>query len=686
MPRLRAVVALAAVASCAIGAVTSGIFNQRIWDATGQQRFLLYTGLFALAAALIFAVRRSLLLPCFACGVALYAAVLTGAAPVLSVVYFALGCYGIGLLAFRKLRLAGRDELRPLWLDTVALVTGAGIWGFAVSFLAFARWNWPVVHGLLLAIPAMIAGRSIWNRSRAARRTRVAAGLNVSEYWAMALLLYVLGAHFLMSLKPEVSADGVAIHLTVPMHMAVHHFWPFDVTQFSWAVMPMTAEWCFTTVYLLGGEYAAKLLPFVFLCITCVLIVLLCRRVATPTLAMVIAAVYAATPVVQLISGAMFTDTIWAAFLLGAAVLILHWTEWRDAAALPASGILLGAAMATKLVALSFAAPCLAWVFFNCFGWKRRFDRKSMAALIVAGVLFVLVAAPPYATAMVKTGDPVFPYFNNIFRSPHYDTTPNWDDFRWKTRLTWHTPIDVTFHTSKFLESQNGALSLSWIVILVLLLFPPRGMFTRAVAAALSIGAIFFLLTWSRASYMRYLVPLFPLLLFVFAAYLGALRSKQPWLYRAVMGITVATVLVGTFLLPASGYWHKNFCLDPRNFKAEAAKYMEQMAPLRVMVDYLNRTAPGQPAAFFWVGAAGLEGRPYTSGSHTWDFFHECDEARSAQAVKQLMAKNGIRHFVTPLPSCGVPNLPQLEDFLKLYTREKFRGSCLYVAETKDGI
>jgi hypothetical protein len=47
------------------------------------------------------------------------------------------------------------------------------------------------------------------------------------------------------------------------------------------------------------------------------------------------------------------------------------------------------------------------------------------------------------------------------------------------------------------------------------------------------------------------------------------------------------------------------------------------------------------------------------------------------------MAKNGIRHFVTPLPTCGEPNLPQLTEFLKRYTEERFRGSCLYVAETK---
>ena len=186
---------------------------------------------------------------------------------------------------------------------------------------------------------------------------------SAADYWAMAALLFVLGAHFLMCLMPEVSADGIAIHLTVPMHVAAHHSWHFDVSQTSWAVMPMAAEWCFTTLYLLGGEYAAKLLPFVCLAISCILIVHLCGWVATRSTSLLIAAVYAATPVVQLITGSMFTDMLWATFLLGAAVLLVHWTEWRDTAALPLAGILLGAAMATKLIALSFLAPCLVGCF-----------------------------------------------------------------------------------------------------------------------------------------------------------------------------------------------------------------------------------------------------------------------------------------------------------------------------------
>ena len=682
-PRVRWAMVLAALVICFVGAVRSGIFKQSIWDPIGQQRFLLYSAFFAAAALLMFIVRRAALLSAFAGGVFLYAAALAGVRPVVALLFFTLACYGIGLAVLRVLRFDARNRHNPLELDALALLAGTGIWGLVVSLLAFTPWNWAPVHGLLLAIPAVAAGRSILIRVRLALRSPRFGSQTRAGYWAMALLLYVLGAQFLMSLKPEVSADGIAMHLVVPMHMAAHHGWHFDVSRITWAVMPMTAEWCYSTLYLLGGEFAAKLLPFVFLGISCLLIVLLCRRLVSRPAALLIAAVYAATPVVQLITGAMFPDMLWAAFLLGASVLIVHWTEWRDAATLPLAGILLGAAMATKLIALSFVAPCLAWVFFNCFGWKRGIDRKSLAAVLQAAALCAVVASPPYLTAWAKTGNPVFPYFNDVFRSPHYDTTPNWADGRWQTRFTWHTPFDVTFRSSKFLESQNGALGLSWIFLILLLLTAPRSMFTRPVLAALLVGSFFFLFTFSRASYIRYLIPAFPLLLFGFAGYLRALHSEQPNLYRTVVGMTVATILSGAFLLPSSGYWHKNFCLSPLKFKTEAKEYIERNAPARVMVEYLNRAAPGEPAAFFWIGIAGLRGRPYTSGSHTFEFLRRCEEAHSAEAVKELMAENGIRYFVTPLPKCGKPTLPQLSDFIKRYTVERFRAGCLYVAETK---
>ena len=55
---------------------------QSIWNPVGEERFLLYSALFAVVAFLIFFLRRAALLPCIAAAMLFDAAVLTGVQPV----------------------------------------------------------------------------------------------------------------------------------------------------------------------------------------------------------------------------------------------------------------------------------------------------------------------------------------------------------------------------------------------------------------------------------------------------------------------------------------------------------------------------------------------------------------------------------------------------------------------------
>ena len=62
----------------------------------------------------------------------------------------------------------------------------------------------------------------------------------------LAVAAFPLLAHWLVTLKPEASADGLAMHLAIPMSVANNHLWSFDFRHVVWAVMPMGADWCYT--------------------------------------------------------------------------------------------------------------------------------------------------------------------------------------------------------------------------------------------------------------------------------------------------------------------------------------------------------------------------------------------------------------------------------------------------------
>ena len=81
--------------------------------------------------------------------------------------------------------------------------------------------------------------------------------------------MFFLVAHWLVVLKPEISADGLAMHLAIPANIALHHQMTFEPARFLWAVMPMAADFAYSIVYLLGGEYATRLLVFAMLLAVC---------------------------------------------------------------------------------------------------------------------------------------------------------------------------------------------------------------------------------------------------------------------------------------------------------------------------------------------------------------------------------------------------------------------------------
>ena len=180
-------------------------------------------------------------------------------------------------------------------------------------------------------------------------------------------------------------------------------------------------------------------------------------------------------------------------------------------------------------------------------------------------------------------------------------------------------------------------------------------------------------------SYIRYLVPAFPLMLFGFAGYLHALRREQSILYRTVIGATVVTILSGVFLLPSSGYWHKDFCLSPLRFNSEAAEYIEQNAPARVMVDYLNR-GPRRAGRIFLQRHRRTPGRP-TLPARILRILPPVRSGGSAEAVKKQWrpTASATSHF----RELRRAEHAAARDFVKRYTEERFRRGCVHVADKK---
>jgi hypothetical protein len=653
------------------GLVHNRLFTQRLWTPEGLHRFLLFAGGYLVAFLAFHFLRPAWFAPLVWISTLAYTAAAIGLAPIFSAGLFLLACVVLGQ------SILGEKDQPPV----PAMLLGLCLYMLAASLAALVPVNYPLVYLAALLVPLA------WNYrltmqwlARAIGVFRPSAPGPRSAQLGFGELVFCLLAQWLVMLEPEAGTDALAMHLVVPSNMATLHRWAFDVTDHIWAVMPMGADWCFSIVYLLGGEMAARLLNFAFLLAMVVVLVSIMRRWLPAGTAYLLAALFAATPLVQLLTGSLFVENLWALVALGAVTSLAASIEQKDPRLLIVAFVLVGGATATKFGALALAAPMLAALLWTV--WRSRERRNAWITAGAALACFLIFAAPPYLTAYAKTGNPVFPFLNGIFRSPYFGTKTSFANALYRTPLSLRTPYDITFHTVHFLEGQDGAAGFQYLLLLPLAYLAIRRGWPRLAIVTALVLPPFFVLVYLTQSNLRYLYAAMPLATIVIAAGLAALRESDTGLYRAVWAVSVPVLLLNLYFLPSSGWLHNDFQADPVT-AAGRARYLQAHAPVRRLIDYLNAHHPGAPVALIGTtDMAGLRGRAFADNWHTNDFNTRLWIARSEQDILRLLRERGIEELVAPRDEIPIH---WLQEFVTFCTETELAGTPYYIARIRTG-
>lgn len=172
-------------------------------------------------------------------------------------------------------------------------------------------------------------------------------------------------------------------------------------------------------------------------------------------------------------------------------------------------GFYLGASLAFKLTNLAFAIPIVLLCAYRVARGEWHFDVRAVAF----GLAGILLPLAPYSLYIFwQTGNPVFPLYNWIFKSPYWpvvDTrTERWgpivDDPRFKNMKAWEIllwpllqPLRVE-HTAGDLGPHWGRVSVGFLAALAGALWRGTDRSVRALCLVTLAGA----LLWSAASGM----------------------------------------------------------------------------------------------------------------------------------------------------------------------------------------
>ena len=662
-------IALAGSLAIAVyGSVATHIFAQQFWEPWGWRHFERFVLYYIAGSAVVIAIRPALLPRIMLAAAVTYAVLGVGAIPFLAVIAFLFCCYVLGSFVTE----GGR-----------AVMTGLGAYILVLFFLV--RWpiNYPAVYIALLALPLLLARKraAACARKCYAAVTRFSTS-NRAQATAFAIAAIVLSTHLVVALKPDVSADGLAMHLAIPADVAYHRQYTFRPDQVLWAVMPMGGDWAYTFVYVLGGEFAAKLLNFAMLLVVAGLGFRIVRERSTATVACLVTALFASMPFVQLVTGSLFIENTLAAFCMASLAELWRFRETGERNAALTAAFLLGSAVAVKFGATAFVAAELAagivWA-------RRRFAALPRPALTGVAMfsLFIAPACLPYVNAWRLTGNPVYPFLNQRIPSPLLERDVSFEDQRLRQPLRWRTPYDVTFHTSRFSEAQDGSagfiiLALLPATTLALLLAWNRD----AVAlSSLAVFAIYSVLVFKSTPNFRYLYPVLPLACVAIGAALGAAKGRSGALRYALACAVAAVTAVQFCIMPSSGWYQKDFYVR-KLFHRDDAAFLREHAPVRALVAWLNENAPDQPVLFVRDDQiAGLHGLAYSTVWHHYPFLRLLYDCRTAEDVQRMTERLGIRWFIGPFDMDNFS--PPLNEFLARDTVKRVVLGNYYVSEAR---
>ncbi len=173
------------------------------------------------------------------------------------------------------------------------------------------------------------------------------------------------------------------------------------------------------------------------------------------------------------------------------------------------AGLYLGASLAFKLTNLAFAVPVVLLFAYRLLRREARFDLRAA----VYGLACILLPLAPYSLYIFwQTGNPVFPVYNWIFKSPYWpviDTrTERWgpivDDPRFKNLKAWEVLLWPLLHPFR-VENTAGDLGPHWGRVSVAFVASIAGMLWRGAERRiryLSFAAVLGSVIWSAASGM----------------------------------------------------------------------------------------------------------------------------------------------------------------------------------------
>lgn len=475
---------------------------------------------------------------------------------------------------------------------------------------------------------------------------------------------------------PAYNFDDLSTHLFIPQQTKLFGIFEFS-PHFAMGLTPcLLSIGSYTGAFLLGGENAVRLLNISLFVFSALALEAGVRRFWGANASLFATLFSLSTPFTCWILGIVFVDSF---FLFFATILLLHCVAIvRDNSSnwLPSCGLLFGLSYLAKQQIIFLLLPISFPLALVALRRARQQPRESLKQLAWAAALCIGAILPPLLHNYALSGNPIYPFYNAVFRSPYWPAE-NLKDTRWSQALSASSIWDLTFDGTLFVENMRYAFGFSAFVFAPLLLTGIAVSAVRKRWALLWLTCCVIAYAWicykMTGLYMRYLVgatvPLSIALGLLVSEVCSRSRFRR-WVTLGILGVVVAGNLAAFVSIrngaepypvyaavtgsveESSMVYHRNF---KRLFKKAANKFGKDSLGLLVETpaNYFAESRVTSNYWFFPTMSAALRGQGTPDALFEF-IFHE----------------TRADYLIMPLSSApGVFGAPDFQQRLKLRDR-----------------
>jgi hypothetical protein len=455
-----------------------------------------------------------------------------GISPFASVLLIAVSAMALGSI-FVPEDLAARVPLSVL--AGVALL--CGIDGWLLPFPIHGH----TAYALVLLTLGIARWPAVLSMARPLTRSWTAAVASAPH--AALLAVFAMGVISTCAWVPTIHYDDLAYHLGLPYQLDMLGYYRMDAGSQLWALSAWAGDVVQGVAQVVAGSEARGAVDVLWLILTATMMWGLCEALGlSPRMRWLAVAIYASLPMTAGTLTSMHTEGATAAVAVGVALLIQR-TAVPSRRQLLLVALLFGLLLGLKVSNLMIAGPLGLWLLWQ---WRAKLPWR---ALPLAVVLALFVAGSSYFYAYLLTGNPVLPVFNAFFHSPYFGFW-NFHDTTWDAGFRWRIPWDLTFHTSKYVESWDGAGGFILLALLGSLLMAMTHRRARPLAL---IASVAFLLPLTQIQYLRYAYPAMALL--VPAMLCGIPVDDQGRSRVNAAALMLVVLVLGNLAFVANGDW-----------------------------------------------------------------------------------------------------------------------------------